>query len=93
MFGGSSDGLKDQARKAAAQGVEKAKDMAANVVGDVAAAAAREGLDAAGVKKAMDTVVEGVKSVADRGVETALAGVAPATKPTSSQQTTQRSQS
>jgi len=77
MFGTGSDTLKDKAREAAAQGIEKAGDFAAEAVGGIAAAAAREGLDSAGVRRAMDTVADGVRAVADRGVEAAL-GTTPA---------------
>jgi ElaB/YqjD/DUF883 family membrane-anchored ribosome-binding protein len=72
MFGESSDALKDKALDAAAQGVERAKDVAADMVGDVAAAAARQGLSAEGVDKAVKGLTEGVKSVVDRGLDTAL---------------------
>ena len=72
MFGKPSDALKDKVRAAASQGVERAKDAAANVVGDVTAAATREGLSAEGVGKAMQGLTEGVKSVVDHGLKTAL---------------------
>ena len=49
LFGAGSEKLKDKAREAAAQGIEKVGDLAAETAGSVAAAAAREGLDAAGV--------------------------------------------
>ena len=57
--------------------MEKAKDVAASVVGEVAQAAAREGLDADGLKKAVEGVVTGAKTVVDRGLSSALEGVAP----------------
>jgi ElaB/YqjD/DUF883 family membrane-anchored ribosome-binding protein len=72
MFGAGSDSLKDKAREATAQGIEKAGDIAADAVGDVAAAAAREGLDATGVRRALNTVADSMRAVADRGLETAL---------------------
>jgi ElaB/YqjD/DUF883 family membrane-anchored ribosome-binding protein len=72
MFGQHSDDLKDKALEAAAQGVERAKDVAAGMAGDVAAAAARQGLSAEGVDKAVKGTTEGVKSVVDRGLDTAL---------------------
>jgi ElaB/YqjD/DUF883 family membrane-anchored ribosome-binding protein len=72
LFGARADDLKDKARDAAAEGLEKAKDAAAGVAGDVAEAAARQGLDAAGMQKAVETVAGSLKSVADRGVRTAL---------------------
>jgi hypothetical protein len=72
LFGAGSEKLKDKAREAAAQGIEKAGNIAADAVGSVAATAAREGLDAAGIQRALNTVADGVRTVADRGVETAL---------------------
>jgi hypothetical protein len=72
MFGEHSDELKDKALDAAAQGVERAKDAAAGMVGDVAAAAARQGLSAEGVDKTVKGLTEGVKSVVDRGLDSAL---------------------
>ena len=82
VLGRSSDALKDKAREAAAEGLDKAKDMAAQVVGDVTAAAAREGLDPATLKQAADKITDSVKSVAERGVKSALSGIAaPDTQP------------
>ena len=72
LFGAGSKKLKDKAREAATQGLEKAGDMAAEAAGSVAAAAAREGLDAGGVRQALSTVADSVRAVADRGVDTAL---------------------
>jgi ElaB/YqjD/DUF883 family membrane-anchored ribosome-binding protein len=72
LFGAGSEKLKDKAREAAAQGIEKVGDLAAETAGSVAAAAAREGLDAAGVTGALNKVADGVRSVADRGLDTAL---------------------
>lgn len=86
LFGAGSEKLKDKAREAAAQGIEKASDIAAEAAGSVATAAAREGLDAAGVKQALNSVADSVRKVADRGLETALG----ATPHTSEQPTTQR---
>jgi ElaB/YqjD/DUF883 family membrane-anchored ribosome-binding protein len=77
MFGAGSDTLKDKAREATAQGIEKAGDIAADVVGGAAAAAAREGLDATGVRQALNTVADSMRAVADRGLNTAL-GTTPA---------------
>jgi ElaB/YqjD/DUF883 family membrane-anchored ribosome-binding protein len=76
LFGAGSEKLKDKAREAAAKGIEQAGDIVAEAAGSVAAAAAREGLDAAGVKHALNTVADSVRAVADRGVDTAL-GAAP----------------
>ena len=72
LFGTGSKKLKDNAREAAAQGIEKAGDIAAEAAGSVATAAAREGLDTAGVQRALHTVADSVRKVADRGLETAL---------------------
>ena len=72
LFGAGSEKLKDKAREAAAQGIEKVGDLAAETAGSVAAAAAREGLDAAGVTGALNKVADGVRAVADRGLDTAL---------------------
>jgi ElaB/YqjD/DUF883 family membrane-anchored ribosome-binding protein len=72
LFGSGSEGLKEKAREAAAQGIEKAGDIAAEAAGAVAAAAAREGLDASGVQGALNKVADSVRKVADRGIDTAL---------------------
>jgi tartrate dehydratase alpha subunit/fumarate hydratase class I-like protein len=72
LFGAGSEKLKDKAREAAAQGIEKVGDLAAETAGSVAAAAAREGLDAVGVTGALSKVAGGVRAVADRGLDTAL---------------------
>ena len=72
LFGAGSEKLKNKAREAAAQGVDQAGDMVTEAAGSVAAAAAREGLDATGVKQALNTLADSVRAVADRGVDTAL---------------------
>ena len=72
LFGAGSDKLKDKAREAAAQGIEQAGNIAAEAAGSAATAAAREGLDAAGVQRALHTVADSVRKVADRGLETAF---------------------
>lgn len=72
LFGAGSEKLKDKAREAAAQGIEKAGDIAVEAAGSVAAAAAREGLDASGVQGALNKVADSVRAVADRGLDTAL---------------------
>jgi ElaB/YqjD/DUF883 family membrane-anchored ribosome-binding protein len=72
LFGAGSGKLKEKAREAAAEGIEKVGDLAAETAGSVAAAAAREGLDAAGVQTALNRVADGVRAVADRGLDTAL---------------------
>jgi ElaB/YqjD/DUF883 family membrane-anchored ribosome-binding protein len=76
IFGDRSDELKEKALEAASQGVERAKDVAAGMVDDVAAAAARQGLDAEGLARGVEVLTEGVKSVVDKGLKTALAGQA-----------------
>jgi ElaB/YqjD/DUF883 family membrane-anchored ribosome-binding protein len=76
MFGKGSDTLKDKAREATAQGIEKAGEFAADAVGGVAAAAAREGLDATGVRRTLNTVADSMRAVADRGLDTALGSTA-----------------
>jgi ElaB/YqjD/DUF883 family membrane-anchored ribosome-binding protein len=72
LFGAGSEKLKEKAREAAAEGIDKVGDLAAETAGSVAAAAAREGLDATGVQNALNKVADGVRAVADRGVDTAL---------------------
>ena len=72
LFGAGSEKLKDKAREAAAQSIEQVGNIAAEAAGSVATAAAREGLDAAGVQRALNTVADSVRKVADRGLETAL---------------------
>jgi ElaB/YqjD/DUF883 family membrane-anchored ribosome-binding protein len=84
MFGESSDDIKDKALEAASQGVERAKGVAAGMVGDVAAAAAREGLDAEGLTRAVQGVTESVKSVVDKGLKTALGDTSPPLSPSTS---------
>jgi ElaB/YqjD/DUF883 family membrane-anchored ribosome-binding protein len=74
MFGAGSDVLKDKAREAAAKGIERAGNIAAEAAGSAATAAAREGLDAAGVQRALSGIADSVRAVADRGLDTALGG-------------------
>ena len=81
LFGAGSEKLKGKAREAAAQGIEGAGNIVAQAAGSVATAAAREGMDAAGVQSALNTVADSVRKVADRGLETALGAT-----PTSGQQ-------
>ena len=71
LFGAGSDKLKDKARQATAQGIEKATELAAETGGAAATAAAREGLNSAGVQAALKTVTDGVRAVASRGLQTA----------------------
>ena len=77
LFARPREALKSKSNELFAGGVEKAKDVAASVVGEVAQVAAREGLDADGLKKAVEGVVTGAKTVVDRGLSSALEGVAP----------------
>jgi ElaB/YqjD/DUF883 family membrane-anchored ribosome-binding protein len=77
LFARPREALKSKSNEFLAGSVEKAKDAAASVVGEVAQAAAREGLDADGLKKAVEGVVTGARTVVDRGLSSALEGVAP----------------
>jgi ElaB/YqjD/DUF883 family membrane-anchored ribosome-binding protein len=72
LFGERSDEAKDSARGAVAQGVERAKDTAAGIVGDIAAAAAREGLSTEGLSKTIEGTAVVAKAVVDTGLTTAL---------------------
>jgi ElaB/YqjD/DUF883 family membrane-anchored ribosome-binding protein len=72
LFGAGSKKLKDKAREAAAQGIETAGDIVAEKAGSMASAAAQEGLDAAGVRRAMNTVADSVRSVAEKGMNSAM---------------------
>jgi hypothetical protein len=72
VFGAGSEKLKDKAREAAAQGIERAGDFVTETAGSMAAAAAREGLDASGVRRAVNTVADSVRAVADKGMNSAL---------------------
>jgi hypothetical protein len=95
LFGAGSEKVKNKARDVAAQGIEKAGDIAAEAAGAVAAAAAREGLDASGVQNALSKVADSVRAVADRGLETALSPVNPqsAANPSQQQPITERNPS
>jgi hypothetical protein len=81
LFGVGSEKLKDKAREAAAQGIEKAGTIAADAAASVAATAAREGLDATGIQHALNTVADSVRTVADRGIDTALGTTPPSQHP------------
>jgi len=74
LFGEGSDALKRQANRAAAAGLQQARDIAGNVAGEVTSAAAQHGLTTDSLTKAIEGVTAGVKSVADKGLQTALAG-------------------
>jgi hypothetical protein len=86
LFGAGSEKVKNKARDVAAQGIDKAGDIAAEAAGAVATAAAREGLDASGVQSALSKVADGVRAVADRGLETALGQANPPSAKNPSQQ-------
>jgi ElaB/YqjD/DUF883 family membrane-anchored ribosome-binding protein len=77
LFARPREALKSKSNELLADGVKKAKDMTASVVGEVTEAAAREGLDADGLKKAVGDVMTGARTVVDRGLSSALEGVAP----------------
>jgi ElaB/YqjD/DUF883 family membrane-anchored ribosome-binding protein len=81
MFGERSDDLKDKAMEVASQGVERAKDVTAGMMGDIATAADRQGLNAVGLASAVESVTEGVKEVVDKGLKTALGEVPPSRSP------------
>ena len=72
LFGERSDEVKDKARGAVSQGVDRAKDAAADIVGDIASAAAREGLSAEGLSKTIEGTAVAVKAIVDKGLTTAL---------------------
>src|ERR1700722_4452188 len=63
VFGERSDDFKGKAFAAASEGVERAKGVATDMVGDVAAAAGREGLNPEGLSKTVAGLTEGVKTV------------------------------
>ena len=72
VLGQPSDDLKSKARDAASAGFDQAKDLASGVASDVAAAFSKEGLDVSGIKDTVATAAQGVKSLVDRSVDTAL---------------------
>lgn len=72
IFGERSDEIKNKAAEAVAEGVEHAKDAAADVVGDISAAAAREGLNSEALSKSVEGATAAVKAVVERGLTTAL---------------------
>jgi ElaB/YqjD/DUF883 family membrane-anchored ribosome-binding protein len=72
LFGKRSDDVKDKALGAVSQGVERAKNAAADITGDIAAAAAREGLSAEGLSRTIEGTAVAVESVVDAGLTAAL---------------------
>jgi ElaB/YqjD/DUF883 family membrane-anchored ribosome-binding protein len=80
LFAGPRDFVKSKAADLTASGVEKAKQAVASATEEVVNAASSQGLGLEGFKRSVDGVVDGAKSVADRGLESALQGVAPGNK-------------
>jgi len=74
VFGDTSERLRRRAADAAAQGLDTAKELANNVV----EAAADEGLSAEGLAAAADGITKKVRTVAERGLKTALGDETPA---------------
>jgi ElaB/YqjD/DUF883 family membrane-anchored ribosome-binding protein len=72
LFGAGSRKLKDRARQAANEGIEKAGELASEAIAATAVAAARAGISSEGVRNAIDKVAEGIESVMHRGLNTAL---------------------
>jgi ElaB/YqjD/DUF883 family membrane-anchored ribosome-binding protein len=72
LFGESSHDIKNKASQAVAEGVERAKGAAADAVGEISAAAAREGLNSEALSKSVEGATAAVKAVVDKGVTTAL---------------------
>ncbi len=72
LFGERSDEIKDKAVQAVSEGVERAKDAAADVVGDISAAATRQGLNSEGLSKSIEGATAAVRAVVDKGLTTAL---------------------
>ena len=73
VFGDTSERLRRRAADAAAQGLDTAKELANNVV----EAAADEGLSAEGLAAAADGITKKVRTVAERGLKTALGDETP----------------
>ena len=76
MFGETRDALKDQAERAAAQGIEAAK----GIVGGVSTAAAEEGVSVDGLASVAGGLTDKLRAVADRGLTAALGSDDHATK-------------
>lgn len=77
LFGPPRRALKEKTNALVAGGIDNAKDAVAGVAGEIAAAAAREGMDGEGLKRAVEGAVASAKTVVNRGLSTALDGVAP----------------
>jgi ElaB/YqjD/DUF883 family membrane-anchored ribosome-binding protein len=72
LFGDHSDDIKNKASQVVAEGVERAKGAAADAVGEISAAAAREGLNSEALSKSVEGAAAAVKAVVDKGLTTAL---------------------
>ena len=72
LFGESSHDIKNKASQVVAEGVERAKGAAADAVGEISAAAAREGLNSEALSKSVEGATAAVKAVVDKGLTTAL---------------------
>ncbi len=77
LFGGQADGLKDQARDLASQGIDRVRGAASEIVDDISDAAAREGFSSEGISKTVDQLTKGAKAVAERGLEAAMGSAVP----------------
>lgn len=72
VLGKVSDDVKDKARSMAAEGLDKAKNVAGNIMADAAAAASEQALQGAGVRKTVGHTTRGIEPVLERGGESAL---------------------
>lgn len=72
LFGEGSDKVKDKAMDAVSEGVERAKEVAAGMVGEAAAAATRAGLSKDDLSKTIEGAATTVKSVVDTALASAL---------------------
>ena len=72
LLGERSEQLKSKAREAVSHGVERAKDVVADIAEDVAIAASDEGLTKEGLSNTIEGVAGAVKAVVDRGLTSAL---------------------
>lgn len=72
MLGQGTDFVKDKMREAAATGVERATQLASTMAGEVIASAAQQGLSGESLTKAVEHFTDSIKSVAQKGVQTAI---------------------
>jgi ElaB/YqjD/DUF883 family membrane-anchored ribosome-binding protein len=77
LLGVPSEQIKGKAREAASQGVERAKDVVADIAEDVASAAADEGLTKEGLSSTIEGVASAVKAVVGKGLASALGDSTP----------------